>query len=54
MYIFFAESAQFVIRGCNALIVQAKVHCQWDHIGHIPRETVKKFTPTIRQNELQI
>lgn len=41
------------MRDCNALIIQAKVDCQWDCIGYIPKEKVPKFTVAIRKNELQ-
>lgn len=41
------------VRDCNALLIQAKVDCQWDRIGYIPREKVRKFTSAIRHNELR-
>ena len=42
------------VRDKNALIIQAKVNDQWDRIGYIPKEQVRKFTVAIRNNEVKI
>ena len=42
------------VRDKNALIIQAKVNDQWDRIGYIPKEQVRKCTVAIRNNEVKI